>query len=452
MLPERRKQAEATPVLERRQPGETDLSIFTAAPPYVGQHRRGVGRRLRPYVREHVGGSPAGTRASVLALAAALLLAGCSTGSSATEGGQAAASAAGAGDPRGLRDVCPATVVVQGAWFTQVEQFAAYQLLGKGYTANAAKKSVTGPLVSGGVDTGVKLEIRAGGPAIGFQQVSAQMYADRAITLGMVPLDEAIQNSKDQPITGVMTPYDVDPLVLMWSPENNPEWNGIADIGQTDKTVLFFQGERTYMDYLLGTGILREGQVDSSYDGSPARFVGGRGDMAVQGFATSEPWRWENEVAAWGKPLSYQLVSDTGYPNYRNLLAIRSGDKARLAPCLKKLVPLLQQATVDFMAKPEPTIKLVLSVVKQTRQGYDDSEARSRHAVDVMRSEGLVSNGRDQTVGEFDLAPGGRVQRLITIDTPIFLSQRKALKPDLVPGDIATNEFINPGIGLPTGR
>ena len=438
--------------LERRTPGATDLSIFTTAPPYVGQHRRRPGDRLRPYARQdHTASRPA-LRAGLLALTTVLALAGCSTGSSATEGGQAAATAAAPGSATNLKGVCPDTIVVQSSWFTQVEHFVAYQLLGRGFTVDAAKKTVTGPLVSGGVNTGVKLQIRAGGPAIGFQQVSAQMYADRSITLGMIPLDEAIQNSKDQPVTGVMTPYDIDPLVIMWSPDKHRDWDNIADIGQTDKTVLFFQGERTYMDYLLGSGILRPSQVDGSYDGSPSRFVAARGDIAVQGFATSEPWRWQHEVAAWSKPLDYQLVSDTGYPNYRNLLAIRSGDKARLAPCLKKLVPLFQRATVDFMATPAPTIQLVLGIIAATKQGYQDSEARSRQAVAVMRRDGLVTNGRDRTIGDFDLRPGGRVQRLITIDAPIFAGQRKALKPGLGPADVATNEFIDPGIGLPSGK
>ena len=451
MLPEPRPGPTCTPALERRTPGDTDLAIFTTALPYVGRHRSRRGR-LRPYaVGRRLAGRP-GVRAVVLATAAVLALGGCSTGTSATEGGQAATTAAPAGSSTSLMGVCPATITIQGSWFTQVEHFAAYQLLGTGYTVDAAKKSVTGPLVASGVKTGVKLQIRAGGPAIGLQQVSAQMYADRSITLGMIPLDEAIQNSASQPVTGVMTPYDVDPLVIMWSPDKHLDWDNIADIGQTDKRVLFFQGERTYMDYLLGSGILRPSQVDGSYDGSPSRFVAARGDMAVQGFATSEPWRWQHEVAAWSKPLSYQLVSDTGYPNYRNLLAIRSGDRDRLAPCLKKLVPMLQRATVDFMAKPEPTIQLVLGIIAATRQGYQDSTARSEHAVQVMRADGLVTNGINRTVGDFDLRPDGRVQKLLNIDTPIFAGQRKALKPNLRPADIATNDFIDPGIGLPTGK
>lgn len=254
MLPET---PPAAPELVRRTPGETDLRIFTTELLPAGRHRVDGSRPRVRVVRNRLTGC-AMLRAVAVALTAALL-AGCSSSESpASEGGQAAPSPASA--EQSLRSVCPATVVVQTSWFSQVEHFVAYQLLGAGYTIDPDRKRVTGPLVSRGADTGVKIEVRAGGPAIGFQQVSAQMYADRSITLGMVPLDEAIQNSKDQPVTGVMTPYDVDPLVIMWDPATHPNFSTIADIGQTDTPVLFFEGERTYMDYLLGTGQLRPSQ------------------------------------------------------------------------------------------------------------------------------------------------------------------------------------------------
>jgi hypothetical protein len=384
-------------------------------------------------------------RLGVLAVGlVATLATGCAAGPATGEGGRPAAARAGAGTD--LRGICPDPIVVQTSWFSQVEHFVAYQLLGRGYTVDAGHKRVTGPLVAHGADTGVRIEIRAGGPAIGFQQVSAQMYADRSITLGMIPLDEAIQNSAGQPVTGVMTPYDVDPLVIMWDPTVHPGFNTIADIGQTDTKVLFFNGERTYMDYLLGTGQLRQSQVDGSYDGSPDRLAASRGAIAVQGFATSEPWKWEHEVPAWDKPLRYQLVADSGYPNYRNLLAIRSGDKQRLAPCLRRLVPMLQQSTVDFMADPDPVIRTILSVIDRTRQAYTDSVARSEQAVRVMRTDGLVTNGRTREIGDFDPS---RLDRLITIDVPIFAGEHKPLKPGLRAEDIATNEFLDPTISLP---
>jgi hypothetical protein len=236
--------------------------------------------------------------------------------------------------------------------------------------------------------------------------------------------------------------------VLIWSPEEHPEWNTIMDIGQTDETVLFFEGERTYMDYLLGSGILRETQVDGSYQGTPDRFVASGGKIAVQGFATSEPYRWAHEVDAWNRPLTYQLVADTGYPNYRNALAVRAGEKDELAPCLERLVPILQQATVDFMQNPDQAIELVLGVVEETKQAYVDSVERSRHAVEVMRTDGLVSNGDNATIGEFDME---RIKQLLDIDVPIYQGQGKELKKGLKPEDIATNEFIDESIGLPAG-
>ena len=59
--------------------------------------------------------------------------------------------------------------------------------------------------------------------------------------------------------------------------------------------------------------------------------------------------------------------------------------------------------------------------------------------------ENFVTNGPDQTLGNFDTA---RVQRMIEIVTPIFTAQRQPPKEGLTPEDIATNEFIDPSIGI----
>jgi hypothetical protein len=377
-----------------------------------------------------------------------ILAAGCGGGSATGTGGQAVRGAAASGDALDLRGDCPGTVVLQTSWFPQVEHAVAYQSLGAGYTLDPNKKVATGPLVAhGGVNTGVRLQIRAGGPAIGDQQVSAQMYVDKSITLGMLPTDETVQNSLRQPTTAVMAPFDIDPLVLMWDPKSHPSFNTISDIGQTDTPVLYFQGESTYMDYLTGSGILRASQTDGSYDGTPSRLVASRGQVVVQGFATSEPWKWQHEVPAWGEPLAYQLVSETGYPDYRNQLVIRTGEKQALARCLRKLVPILQQSMVDFMADPGRTTTTILSILSRYHTFYTDSPARSAHAVKVMRGEGIVGNGSNKTLGDFD---PDRVAKIIRIVVPIYTGQNKPVRPGLKPEDIATNEFINPSIALPT--
>ena len=127
----------------------------------------------------------------------------------------------------------------------------------------------------------------------------------------------------------MVAPLDLDPQIIAWDPKAHPEFNTISDIGQTNTRVLYYQTS-PFMSYLLGSGILRASQVDGSYDGTPSRFVADRGQDAVQSYATNEPYAWSHEVPQWNKPLAYQLVNDTGYPNYANLLGVRSGDRDKL--------------------------------------------------------------------------------------------------------------------------
>jgi hypothetical protein len=383
---------------------------------------------------------PCRVRLLVVALTVALLAAACSsaTGSDASHAPPAASASLN------LKGICPDPVVVQSSWYPQSEHGAVYQLVGDGYKIDAAHKRVTGPLVLGGKSTGVRIQVRAGGPAVGFQTAAALMYQDPSITLGMMNPDQIIQLSKTQPVVAVVAPMELDPQILLWDPASHPDWHTIADIGQTDTKVLYFQGN-TYMDYLLGSGILRRRQVDGSYDGSPSAFVASGGKIAVQAYATNEPYTYQHEIKAWGKPVAYQLVYDTGYPNYANVLAVRTDRKAALAACLARLVPIIQQAQVDFMAKPGPAIGLILKLVDAYKGGFVYSRGNAEFAVTQMRQLGIVGNGKDATLGNFDPE---RLQRLINIVGPIFAGQRKPIKAGLTPADVGTNEFIDPAIGL----
>jgi hypothetical protein len=374
------------------------------------------------------------------ALALALLAGACTSAA----GGPTNQAPPAANAQLNLKGVCPDPVVVQTSWFPQAEHGAVYQLLGSGYRIDAAHKRVTGPLTVGGKSTGIRLELRAGGPAVGNQTAAALMYQDPAITLGMMNPDQIIQLSKDQPVVGVVAPLELDPQIILWDPKAHPDWHTIADIGQTTTKVLYFQGN-TYMDYLLGSGILRRSQVDGSYDGSPAAFVASGGKIAVQAYATNEPYTYQHEIAAWGKPVAYQLVYDTGYPNYANVLAVRTDRRNALDACLHRLVPLIQQAQVDFMAKPGPAIDLMVKLDQSFKTGFVYSKGNAQFAVAQMRSLGIVANGTDRTLGNFDT---GRLDRLIAITQPIFAGQRKPIKQGLGPVDVATNAYIDPSIGL----
>jgi hypothetical protein len=306
-----------------------------------------------------------------------------------------------------------------------------------------------GDLVASGKDTGVDLEIREGGPALGFQSVTARMYQDRTIMVGQATLDESIQNSAAQPTLQVVAPMEYIPVAIGWDKHQHPDWDVIADIGQTNSRVLYFQTD-AYMQYLLGSGLLRQPQVDGSFDGSPARFVASKGTIAQQIFATQQPYVYKHELAGGQSfDLGYQLVSDTGYPLYGQGVVIRAADKDRLAPCLRKLVPVIQRSAVDTLVSPARTSALVVDVVRQYADAWTYSPGLAAFTTQQMRGLGLVSNGKNHTLGDFEDA---RVQKLIDISLPIYAAQHKRLKPDLQPRDLVTNDFVDPHVGLPAGK
>lgn len=382
------------------------------------------------------------SRATVIALV--LLVTACGSGGSAAQSPPPAPRAA-AGSSLDLQGVCPSTVVVQMNWFPQAEHAGLYRLLGASPAVDAGQKRVSAELVASGKDTGVRLEVRSGGPAIGFQQVSAQLYLDPAITLGVVASDEAAQDSKDHPTLQVMAPMDINPQVILWSPDKHPDWNTIADVGRSNATVLYFGGA-TYMEYLVGAGVLKRAQVDGSYDGTPSRFVASGGTVAQQGYATNEPYLYSRELPAWNRPIRFQLVQDTGYPAYPDAFAIRSADRARLAPCLRKLVPILQRSTVDYVRDPKPANTAIVSMVRELNAAQDYSMARATFAADEMKKLGIVGNGSNRTLGDFDMT---RIQRVIDITGPIFARSGHPVATGLRPQDVASNEFIDPNVGLP---
>jgi hypothetical protein len=381
-------------------------------------------------------------RMLALVAALALLAAACTGGDEG--GGTTPAPAAPAGDALNLKGACPDPIVVQKDWQPESEHGFLYNLVGEGYKVDTDKKKVTGPLVAQGRPTGVNIEIRTGGPAVGFEPVPAVMYSDPSIHLGYVATDEAVQFSAKQPTTAVFAQMDISPLALLWSPEEHPQFNIISDIGQTDTEVLYTKG-LSYMEFLVGSGILKRSQLNGSYDGSPALFIQSGGKGALQGFATSEPYLYEHEIKQWGKPLKFQLIHDSGYPTYFSATSIRTGDKAKLAPCLQKLVPIMQRSLVDFVGKPDHGIEVILDLVQQYKTGWRYSQALAEYSAKAMKDLDIVGNGPDATLGNMDMA---RVQKIMAIMSPILNAQKQPAKSGLKPGDIATNEFIDSKVSL----
>lgn len=376
--------------------------------------------------------------AVALVLEAALFGAGCAGGPPARPAPVAIPAAPAS---QQLSGMCPATVVVQTQWEPQAEHGAVYELLGPGYTVDADHKRVGGPLVAGGRDTGVRLEIRAGGAAIGFVAVPAQMYLDRSITLGMVETDLAVATSATQPVTAVVAPMTKSPQMLMWDPASHPDWRGIADMKDSGARVVVSK-DREYPGWLVAKGLLTAAQVDRGYTGNPARFVSDP-SIAQQGYATAEPYVYEHKVRGWGKPVRYQLLADVGYRTYPQALSVRADDIPRLAGCLSKLVPLVQQAQIDYLAVPRRVNDLLVGLVSQYRDGWDYTAGDADFAVDAMRRLGVVGNDTSGEIGSMDPA---RIQGTIDAIGPVLAREGKPIRPGLSVSSVATNRFINPAI------
>jgi hypothetical protein len=378
-----------------------------------------------------------------MVFAAGIALSGCAGSSAPTA--SAPTAAAGAVD---LSGVCPATVTIQTDWNPEADHGHLYELLGPNPVINADKKSVSGDLYSGGKSTGVRVEVRSGGPAIGFSTVSSELYKDKNITLGYVSTDEALQLSGSLPTTAVFAENDISPQMIMWDPATYPKVKTIKELATALKAdggvVRYFQGA-AYMGYLQGSGILPAGLTDGAYDGSPAKFVTAKGKDGQQGFATAEPYVYQNEIPAWGKPVNFQLIYDTGYPIYPEAVSVRSADLTKLSPCLKKLVPVLQRADVDYLKSPATANKLIVDLVTAYNNGWVYDAKVADFGVAQMKKLKIASNGSNAYVGDMDEA---RIQKVIDIDTPLFTATGSAPKAGIKATDLFTNEFLDTSIGF----
>ena len=381
-------------------------------------------------------------------VAAMVALGGC-LGSSTTPGTQAVIgrSMAAVAEGTNLKDVCPATIVVQTDWHAEAEHGLLYELLGPHAVIDKEHARVTSELVAGAKDTGVKLEIREGGPAAGFRPVSVLMYDDPAITLGFVSTDEAIAYSATNPTIGIVAPLDKDPQAIIWDPATYPDVQSIADLGTQGVKVRYLPNA-TYMEFLVGRGILKREQVEATYDGKLTTFVEQGGHVAQQGFGSAEPYEYLTELDGWHRPVRYQYVDETGYRPYRQVIAARPDVVASYSKCFTKLVPLLQQSTIDFVRSPDGAIKTIESTIEAYSNGWKYSQGNATYAVRTLVADRLVGDGPDGTLGNFDFV---RIDELIKIAGPILQQGGAQVKQGLTSSELATNQFIDPSISLDAG-
>ncbi|WP_251455345.1 hypothetical protein [Microbacterium sp. Marseille-Q6648] len=382
------------------------------------------------------------------AISLAVSLAACSSGPSAGSGSATASSAPAAepGSALDLSESCPATVVMQQDWQPEAEHGAMYNLVGDDYTVDTEMKTVTGTLVAQGVDTGVDIEVRPGGPNVNFQPVPALMYLDTDILLGAVNTDAAIVAAADQPTVAVASQMTWSPQILMWDPESHPGAETIEE-ATADGAVVVTAGD-VIPALLESQGMIDQSQIDLSYEGTPQRFVSDP-TILQQGFATAEPYVYENEISAWGRPVGFQLLSEVGYSIYPEPLAVRPETIEEYGDCLTKLVPIMQQSQLDFLEDPADTIDLIVELVEQYDTGWTYSTGVAEYSVEQQVELGIVQN--DPASGVFGQLDPERMQSIVDDFVPFLIESGSLTQSDADALDVETlytNEFLDSSISM----
>lgn len=374
------------------------------------------------------------------------------TGASADTGAATETTAGGTAAATGSSDLkaaaCPDPLVIQTDWYAEVDHSELYQLAADGGVVNKEKLTYTAPLIDprNGQDTGVKIEIRQGGPATQFQQPWQLMQTDPSIFGGYVNTDDAILQAKDNPTVAVVAPRERNPQIIMWDPVTYPNVKTIADLGKEKVKVRYF-ANAGYMEFLLGTGVLTQDQVDSSYDGTSAAFVADGGKSAQQGFVTAEPYAYEFVHEGWKKKIAYEVIADAGYDGYAEAIAVTPKTLAEKKDCLRALVPMIQAAQVNFIKDPAANEARIVKIVAEQAASWVYTAEQAAAATKLSTDNGIISNGPDAIHGNMT---DEKVQALIAILAPIAQKNNAPLKEGLTPADIHTNEFIDPSIGLPS--
>jgi hypothetical protein len=127
-------------------------------------------------------------------------------------------------------------------------------------------------------------------------------------------------------------------------------------------------------------------------------------------------------------------------------LSVRADALQTSSACLSRLVPLIQQAQVDYIKSPERVNSLLVKNVAELNGSFTLPAARAAAVTEALVKYQLVANGPDGTLGTLEAA---RIQHAIDILKPIYDKRNvTSMNPDVKPADISTNQFINPKIGL----
>jgi hypothetical protein len=321
-----------------------------------------------------------------------------------------------------------------------------YQLIGD--KGKMSESIYEGPLGS----TGVNLKIIDGGPGMGEGQTpittlfAGNLKFNITPDLAFVSTDDAAIFSKQFPVVAVVAPLDKSPQMIFWDPATYPNgFKTVADLKEFAKTgnkIYVGSIKQTFGKYLVDQGVPASAFLEG-YQGDSEKFVTNGGKWLNQGYSSNEVYDFEHG-RSWAKPVKYVYVSDLGYDYYPSSISVSKAKLPEMKNCLAKLVPLIQQAQIDYINDPGPINKLLADYndKKMGASFWKTPLELNTAGAEVMKKDGLVGNGSNTTLGDFDLT---RVQKVIdNVKAGLDDRANKAVAP----ADIVTNDFIDKSISL----
>ena len=270
------------------------------------------------------------------------------------------------------------------------------------------------------------------------------MALDSSIHLGYASTDQQVNHWDVTQLVSVVAPLEKNPQMVMWDPEVYPDLSGIREIGERGIIVQVFAGG-TFPDVFIAQGIWDAENVDKGYTGSPARFIAD-GDIAQQGFASAEPYQYEFVHTDYGRPVAFELLHDAGFEIYSQTIGVRNGDIESMRGCLERLVPIIQQASVDFSNSPGRANAIIIDAVETYDTWWTYSEGLAEFSVKAQRDFGLVGDGPDDIAGNMEAS------RYEKVFNDMVSAGMEGIDPDLTYDMLFTNEFIDPNISYGFGE
>jgi hypothetical protein len=378
---------------------------------------------------------------ALLSVASIALLAACGSDDDSDAGSETTDAASETTDGAGDGDaVCPQKLTIQTDWFPELEHGGTYQLIGPDGTADKATVSYSGPVQEqyavGGLE---EIQINT----VKFDKLNSAVLLDGEADMAYINMSDIIKDSAAVDMVAIAKTLDKDPQMIMWDPEQNPI-ESPEDILESGAQVLHFPGV-AYIDYMIGQGYMTEDQSNPSYDGSDAAWVAQNGSFFQQGFATNEVYKYENEIE-WKDgapaPVDFYTVADIGFDNYPAAITMMRDTAAELSDCLDLLVPVMQQAWVDFLEDPKPITDTMIEINVAHDGFWTLSEELNAAGLELVESGGFAVNSADGTYCSFDEE---RVQELYDILAPIYDEQGTEIA-DSIDG-IFTNEYCDDAPG-----